>query len=68
MSRIRATHRYAFRSGIWADLKGTVADPETGRECYLVEFGDGAADFWPVRDPDAGYEFAGAIRGGAHDG
>ena len=54
---IRGTHRYSFRSGEWAELVGTMDDPETGRRCYAVMFGDGVADWWPVDDPDAGYEF-----------
>lgn len=57
---IRATHWAMFRSGEWAKLKGITDLPGFSggeRECYLVEFSDGAADFWPVTDPDAGYEF-----------
>lgn len=57
-SRIRTMHRYGFRSGEWAKLHGTITDPGTGRECYLVEFDDGATDFWVVNDPDGQYEFA----------
>ena len=58
-TRIRGTHPYVFRSGQWARLAGTVDDPETGRRCYSVEFGeDGATDWWPVDDKAAGYEFA----------
>lgn len=34
-------------------------DPETGHRCYAVKFPDGAADWWPVDDPDCGYEFDG---------
>jgi hypothetical protein len=58
---IRATHRYAFRSGEWATLKGTTelpGFPEGDRKCYLVEFDDGVTDFWPVDDNTHGYEFA----------
>ena len=55
---IRTMHRYGFRSGKWALLKGTITDPQTGRECYLVEFADGMADFWVVNDPDGQYEFS----------
>lgn len=54
---IRATHPYAFRSGRWAALVGTVDDPETGCRCYSVLFPDGAADWWPVDDEAHGYEF-----------
>ena len=54
---IRATHPDGFRSGEWAQLVGTMEDPETGRVCYAVKFGDGAADWWPVDDPAHGYEF-----------
>ena len=60
MTLIRATHRYAFRSGEWAGLKGITPLPgyrEGERPCYLVEFADAMTDFWPVEDPDAGYEF-----------
>jgi hypothetical protein len=53
--RIRATHPYAFRSGEWATLCCVVPGP--GRDCYLVEFDDGATDFWPVHDLAHGYEF-----------
>lgn len=58
---IRATHPDAFRSGEWARLRGTTAlpgFPEGDRVCYLVEFPDGAADFWPVGGPERGYEFS----------
>lgn len=55
---MRATHRYAFRSGEWAALVGTMDAPETGRRCYAVKFPDGATDWWPVDDKDAGYEFS----------
>jgi len=63
MKSIRATHRYAFRSGEWARLTGTVDDPETGRRCYSVMFPDGATDWWPVGDDNAGYEFSEAEHG-----
>ena len=57
--RIRGTHPYIFRSGEWASLVGVMNDPETGRPCYAVVFDDDAADWWPVDDPAAGYEFTG---------
>ena len=57
VQEIRGTHPYAFRSGQWARLTGTMEDPETGRVCYAVVFPDGAADWWPVEDAVAGYEF-----------
>ncbi len=55
---IRATHPYAYRSGKWARLVGTMDDPETGRRCYSVMFPDGATDWWPVDDAAHGYETA----------
>ena len=62
MTLIRAMHRYAFRSGEWATLKGLASLPvregEPDRDCYLVEFDDGVTDFWPVDDADHGYEQA----------
>jgi hypothetical protein len=63
---VRATHWAAYRSGKWARLAGTTVlhgFPEGGRLCYLVMFEDGAADFWPVEDRCAGYEFAMAAAG-----
>jgi hypothetical protein len=57
VKRIRATHHYAFRSGEWAELVGTMDDPETGRRCYAVKFPDGETDWWPVDDKAHGYEF-----------
>lgn len=61
---IRSTHRYAFRNGEWARLRGTAALPVRGedRPCYLVEFDDGVTDFWPVEDPGNPYEFSEAGR------
>lgn len=58
VTRIRSTHRYGFRTGEWATLRGTAALPVRGedRPCYLVEFSDGVTDFWPVSDPADGYE------------
>lgn len=53
---IRATHPYAYRSGQWARLVGTMDDPETGRRCYSVAFPDGETDWWPVDDEAHGYE------------
>jgi hypothetical protein len=55
VQEIRSTHPAAFRSGQWAKVVAIV--PSSERECYLVEFPDGATDFWAVNDPDAGYEF-----------
>jgi len=59
--RIRSTNPFAFRSGQWARITGTAMLPVRGedRACYLIEFGDGTCDFWPVQDPGADYEFAG---------
>jgi hypothetical protein len=56
VEHIRGTHPYMFRSGEWARLLTTVESH--GRDCYLVEFPDGATDWWPVGDEEAGYEFA----------
>lgn len=55
-AQVRATNPYAYRSGEWADLIN-ITDHANGRRCYLVRFPDGASDFWPVDDEDAGYEF-----------
>lgn len=55
---IRGTHPYVFRSGQWAELIGTMDDPESGRRQYAVKFPDGATDWWPVNDKAAGYEFS----------
>jgi hypothetical protein len=53
--KIRATHPYSYRSGQWAELLTTA--PGTDRDCYVVQFPDGATDFWVVDDQHAGYEF-----------
>lgn len=53
---IRTLHPDGFRCGEWAVLHGTVTDPERGRDCYLVEFSDGAADFWVTAGPAGQYE------------
>jgi hypothetical protein len=52
---VRQTHPYGFRSGEWARVLTTV-ESYGGRAYWLVEFDDGARDWWPVHDPDAGYE------------
>lgn len=52
--RVRITHPYGFRSGEWAKVLTTVEGPDA--TCWLVEFPDGATDWWVVDDPDAGYE------------
>ncbi len=69
LEQIRATHRYAFRSGEWATILTIAPTPVlprdgdvTLRECYLVRFADGQEDFFAVNDPDAGYEFRGGDR------
>lgn len=56
-TEIRATHPYAFRSGQWATLLRRERHPETGRDCYVVRFPDGAKDWWVVADQDEHYEF-----------
>lgn len=53
---IRATHRYAFRSGEWAEVAGVKLACQ--RPCYLVLFNDGKTDLWPIEDPMASYEFS----------
>lgn len=62
--QIRAMHPYAFRSGKWAVIKGTVLLPvrenEPDRACYLVEFPDKVADFWPIDNSGYEYEFRGS--------
>lgn len=63
VKRIRGTHPYAFRSGNWARLVTTVEID--GRASYLVEFPDGATDFWAVDAAEYGYEFS---EEGAPDG
>lgn len=54
---IRATHPWAYRSGQWALLTGTMIDPASGHACYVFRFPDGDADWLPIDDPLAGYEF-----------
>ena len=56
MTEVRQTHRFGYRSGEWAELLSET-EHVRGRRCYVVRFSDGASDFWPVEDPDAGYEF-----------
>jgi hypothetical protein len=51
---VRQTHPYGYRSGEWAEVLTTVES--YGRPCWLVEFSDGEHDWWPIEDPDAGYE------------
>jgi hypothetical protein len=52
---VRATHPYSYRSGQWAVIVTVV--PARGRDCWLVEFDDGATDVWVCDDPSAGFEF-----------
>lgn len=52
---VRATHRYGFRSGEWAEITGLAWVNE--RPCFEVRFIDGARDKWPVYDPSDPYEF-----------
>lgn len=54
LCEVRQTHPYGFRSGEWARVLTTVES--YGRPCWLVEFPDGQQDWWPITDPDAGYE------------
>jgi hypothetical protein len=53
--QIKGTHPYTFRTGEWAVIRSVV--PGSDRNCYLVEFEDGATDFWPVDDSVEPYEF-----------
>lgn len=57
LREVRATHPAGFRSGEWARVLTTVES--RGRPCWLVEFPDGAQDWWPIEDADAGYEVRG---------
>lgn len=54
-AEIRSCHPYAFHSGEWGRLLTTVESQ--GRDCYLIQWPDGAEDWWPVEDAMAGYEF-----------
>lgn len=54
LPEVRQTHPYGFRSGQWARALTTVES--FGRPCWLVEFPDGAQDWWPIEDANAGYE------------
>lgn len=53
---IRARHRYAFRSGEWAEICGVKL--ANLRPCFLVLFDDGKTDLWPIADAAAQYEFS----------
>jgi hypothetical protein len=53
-AEVRQTHPSGFRSGTWARVLTIVES--YGRDCWLVEFSDGARDWWPIDDADAGYE------------
>lgn len=57
-THVRSHHWAAYRSGQWARILTIAPDPE-GRDCFVVEFPDGATDFWVKDDPDGQYEFAG---------
>lgn len=57
LREVRQTHPYGFRSGEWARVLTTIES--YGRPCWLVEFGDGVQDWWPIEDADAGYEVRG---------
>jgi hypothetical protein len=54
VAEVRQTHPYGYRSGEWA--KALTIVESYGRDCWLVEFSDGARDWWPIDDPMAGYE------------
>jgi hypothetical protein len=51
---VRQTHPDGFRSGQWA--KALTIVESYGRDCWFVEFPDGAEDWWPITDDLAGYE------------
>lgn len=60
--QVRATSRYAFRQGEWADLLAeTTKQQQTGeseeRQLWFVQFPDGVTDMWVANDPAAEYEF-----------
>ena len=65
---MRAMHPYAFRSGEWAVVRGSALLPvragEPDRACWLVQFSDGATDFWAVDAPEYEYEFSGDLPAG----
>ncbi len=62
--QIRSPNPFAFQRGEWGNVVGlsmvpVEGAPNTMRECYAVQWDDGAADLWPVLDPEAAYEFRG---------
>lgn len=52
--RIRGIHAYSFRTGVWAQVLGTVwLTPEydlEGRPCFVVMYPDGVVDYIPIED------------------
>lgn len=64
---IRGTHPSSYRSGQWALIEGVnwittrVDGVSSERVCYRIRFQDGAVDYCPVFDDDAGYEFTGSV-------
>lgn len=53
--QIRTRSGNRWRRGEWARIVAVV--PSRGRSCWMVEFGDGATDVWPIHHPDNDYEF-----------
>ncbi len=53
---VRGLHPYVYRSGEWARIVMPCVS-ERGRDCWLVEFDDGATDVWVQDDSVARYEF-----------
>lgn len=56
--RIRATHPYGFRRGVWGMIRGIVW--VSGRPCFDIAWPDGACDRWPIVDPHDAYEYESA--------
>lgn len=56
VEQVRTLHPYGFRCGEWATILTTAYDPEKGK-VYVVEFEDGATDWWVAFDRDGDYEF-----------
>lgn len=53
---VRARHPYAYRSGEWAQIVGTIE--RDGERLWLVIWPDGATDEWVVNDDVADYELS----------
>ena len=57
---IKGLHPHLFRSGEICEVTGvklvSLEDDLSPRLCYVVEFSDGAVDYWAISD-DVHYEF-----------